>query len=119
MISNVLSDNGARAYVFGANNYLTIGGRDVAAKTGTTNDYRDAWTMGYTPNLAAGVWVGNNDFSAMKRGADGSVVAAPIWNRFMRNALKNKAVEGFTKPTIAYPDKPVLRGDLETGVPIK
>ncbi|MDP1709410.1 MAG: Ig-like domain-containing protein, partial [Candidatus Komeilibacteria bacterium] len=50
---------------------------------------------------------------------DGSVVAAPIWNRFMRNALKNKAVEGFIKPNITYPDKPVLRGDLEKGIPVK
>ena len=119
LLSDVLSDNNARTYVFGANNYLTLGSRPVAAKTGTTNDYRDAWTMGYTPSLAAGVWVGNNDSSEMKRGADGSVVAAPIWNHFMRDALANKLVEAFKKPEITYPDKPVLRGDLEGGTPIK
>jgi len=118
-LTDILSDNAARTPIFGAGNFLTLGDRPAAAKTGTTNDYRDAWTMGYAPQLAAGVWVGNNDFSAMKRGADGSVVAAPIWNRFMRNALKSKAVEGFAKPTIVYPDKPALRGDLETGTPIK
>lgn len=118
-LTDILSDNQARASIFGAGNFLTLGDRPVAAKTGTTNDYRDAWTMGYTPQLATGVWVGNNDFSAMKRGADGSVVAAPIWNRFMRNALKGKAAEGFVKPTVIYPDKLVLRGDLETGTPIK
>ncbi|MBI1961513.1 MAG: PBP1A family penicillin-binding protein [Parcubacteria group bacterium] len=119
LLSDVLSDNNARAYVFGANNYLTLGGRPVAAKTGTTNDYRDAWAMGYTPQLAAGVWVGNSDFSEMKRGADGSVVAAPIWNRFMRDALADKPVEYFPKPEIEYPDKPVLAGDLEGGTPVR
>lgn len=119
LLTDVLSDNNARAYVFGANNYLTLGARPVAAKTGTTNDYRDAWTMGYTPSLAAGVWVGNSDFSEMKRGADGAVVAAPIWNRFMRAALENKPAESFQKPDIQYPDKPVLAGDLERGTPIR
>ncbi|MDQ5952339.1 MAG: penicillin-binding protein, partial [Patescibacteria group bacterium] len=57
-LSNVLSDNAARSYVFGANNYLVLNGRPAAAKTGTTNEYKDAWTMGYTPSLATGVWVG-------------------------------------------------------------
>lgn len=118
-LTDIISDNVARTPTFGASNFLTLGDRPVAAKTGTTNDYRDAWTMGYTPQLATGVWVGNNDFSTMKRGADGAVVAAPIWNRFMRNALKGKAIESFTKPNITYPDKPVLRGDLENGMPIK
>lgn len=118
-LTDILSDNNARSATFGARNFLTLGDRPVAAKTGTTNDYRDAWTMGYTPNLAAGVWVGRNDFTPMKRGADGSVVAAPIWNRFMRNALAKKPVESFKKPNIVYPDKPVLRGDLETGMPVK
>ncbi|OGY92679.1 MAG: hypothetical protein A3H70_04955, partial [Candidatus Komeilibacteria bacterium RIFCSPLOWO2_02_FULL_48_11] len=118
-LTDILSDNAARTPMFGANNFLTLGNRPAAAKTGTTNDYRDAWTMGYTPQLAAGVWVGNNDFSAMGRGADGSVVAAPIWNRFMRNALAKKPVESFTKPNITYPEKPALRGDLEKGALIK
>ena len=119
IITDVLSDNEARAPFFGENNYLTIGSRPVAAKTGTTNDYRDAWLMGYTPQLAAGVWVGNNDFSAMKRGAGGSTVAAPIWNRFMRNALDGTTTERFEEPEIEYPDKPILRGDMESGTPIK
>src|SRR3989344_6693813 len=86
-ITDVLSDNAARAYVFGESNYLTLPGRPVAAKTGTTNDFRDAWTVGYTPQITAGVWTGNNDNSEMKRGADGSKIAAPIWNQFMREAL--------------------------------
>ncbi|MDZ4221446.1 MAG: penicillin-binding transpeptidase domain-containing protein, partial [Patescibacteria group bacterium] len=119
LLSDVLSDNQARAPFFGANNYLTISGRDVAAKTGTTNDYRDAWALGYTPNLAAGVWVGNSDFSAMKRGAGGSTVAAPIWNAFMREALSKTPAATFPDPQIEYPEKRVLRGDLEGGTPIK
>ncbi|RLC39057.1 penicillin-binding protein, partial [Candidatus Falkowbacteria bacterium] len=57
LINNILSDNGARAYAFGASNWLTLGSRPVAAKTGTTNDYRDAWTIGYTPSIVTGVWV--------------------------------------------------------------
>jgi 1A family penicillin-binding protein len=118
-ITDVLVDNDARAPFFGENNYLTIGSRPVAAKTGTTNDYRDAWMMGYTPNLAAGVWVGNSDFSAMKRGAGGSSVAGPIWNRFMRTALADTPVEQFIKPNFKYPDKRILRGDFEGGTPVK
>lgn len=119
LLTSILSDNEARAPIFGSSNYLTLGDRPVAAKTGTTNDYRDAWTIGYTPNLAAGVWVGNNDFSEMKRGADGSVVAAPIWNAFMRKALEGKPAEEFIAPNIEYPAKPVLRGDLAAGTPVK
>ena len=119
IVTDILSDNEARAPFFGENNYLTIGSRPVAAKTGTTNDYRDAWLMGYTPSLVAGVWVGNNDFSAMRRGAGGSTVAAPIWNRFMRNALDGTREEQFEEPEIKYPDKPILRGDMENGTLIK
>jgi len=107
--NNVLSDNGARAYVFGESNYLTLPNRQVAAKTGTTNDYKDAWTIGYTPSLVTGVWVGNNDNSEMKRGADGSVVAAPIWNKYMRSALANMPVEGFNPPDLSSP-KPIMNG---------
>ena len=118
-LTDILSDNTARAPYFGENNYLTIGERPVAGKTGTTNDYRDAWMMGYTPQLAVGVWVGNNDFSSMKRGAGGSAVAAPIWNKFFRNALKDYKIKQFIKPEIEYPDKPILRGDLEGGTPVE
>ncbi len=109
-ISNVLSDNQARAYAFGLNSPLTLPGRQAAAKTGTTNDYRDAWTMGYTPNLATGVWVGNNDFSEMSRGAAGGVLAAPIWQSYMRQALADMPVENFATPNIPVPDKRVLSG---------
>ncbi len=98
LISDVLSDNEARAYIFGSNNYLTLPGRPVAAKTGTTQNWRDAWTVGYTPQLAAGVWAGNMNGKLMKVGADGSIVAGPIWNSFMRKAHANKEVESFKRP---------------------
>lgn len=109
-ITNVLSDNNARAYVFGTGSYLQLGERPVAAKTGTTNDYRDGWTLGYTPSLVAGVWVGNNDNSEMHRGVGGSVGAAPIWNQFMREALEGSEIEYFTAPPANDANKAVLTG---------
>lgn len=118
-ITNVLSDNEARAYIFGANNYLTLDDRPVAAKTGTTNDYRDAWTLGYAPNLATGVWVGNNNNAEMKRGADGSVIAAPIWNEYMKNALAGLEIENFKDPEIPETDKEILDGTNVGKVTVK
>ena len=118
-INSILSDNAARAYIFGEKNYLTLPDRAVAAKTGTTNDYHDAWTVGFTPNLAAGVWVGNSDNAEMKRGADGSVLAAPIWNKFMQEALKGLPAEGFTAPAATVSGKPVLNGQLVQGIKVK
>ncbi len=112
LTTNILSDDSARAYVFGAGSNLTLPGRPVAAKTGTTNDYRDAWTMGYTPSLATGVWVGNNDNSAMKKGAAGGVVAVPIWNEYMKKALEGTAVENFPAVEIEKTGKPVLDGEI-------
>lgn len=109
-ITSVLSDNNARAYAFGTNSNLQLGSRPVAAKTGTTNDYRDGWTIGYTPSLAAGVWVGNNDNSEMHRGVGGSVGAAPIWNRFMREALEGTEIETFNPAPTIDAAKPVLAG---------
>ncbi|MBF8280694.1 MAG: 1A family penicillin-binding protein [Candidatus Magasanikbacteria bacterium] len=113
LVTSVLSDNGARAYIFGEKNFLTLGARPAAAKSGTTNNNHDAWTMGYTPSLAAGVWLGNNDNSPMKKGADGSIIAAPIWNTFMKRALEKSAIENFSAPPPNTAEKPILRG--ETG----
>lgn len=110
MVNDVLSDNGARSYIFGEKNWLVLGNRPVAAKTGTTNDNRDAWTIGYTPSLVTGVWVGNNDNSQMKAGADGSVVAAPIWNNYMKRVLGDTPIEQFKKPEIKPANKPMLDG---------
>ncbi|MDO8581533.1 MAG: PBP1A family penicillin-binding protein [bacterium] len=110
LTTSILSDNNARAYIFGQKNYLTLPDRPVAAKTGTTNDYRDAWTIGFTPSLVTGVWVGNNDNSAMKKGADGSKIAAPIWNMFMQKALAKSPKESFTPPLPNDAEKSILRG---------
>jgi 1A family penicillin-binding protein len=86
-INSILSDNDARASVFGPNSPLHIPGHTVAAKTGTTQEFRDAWTVGYTPDIAVGVWAGNNDSRPMTDGSDGVFVAAPIWRSFMDRAL--------------------------------
>lgn len=112
-ITSILSDDNARAYIFGVGSYLTLPGRPVATKTGTTNDYHDAWTIGYTPNLVTGVWVGNNDNTAMKGKADGSVIAAPIWQEFMKKALEGSPVENFSAPQeLVLPEKPMLNGKM-------
>lgn len=107
-ISSVLTDDNARAYMFGHNSTLTLPDRAVAAKTGTTNDYKDAWTMGYVPSLATGVWVGNTIPSPMKGG--GNTLAGLIWNQYMREATKNIPPETFPAPPINDVTKPVLRG---------
>ncbi len=108
-ISNVLSDDEARGYIFGRNGNLTLPGRPAAAKTGTTNDNKDAWTMGYVPQLATGVWVGNSP-TATPMKAGGNALAGTIWNRFMKEALKGEPVEYFPAPPVEDIEKPVLRG---------
>lgn len=85
LISSILSDNEARVPMFGENSVLRMP-FDAAAKTGTTNDFRDNWTMGFTPDLAVGVWVGNADYSAMLH-TTGLTGAAPIWSSFMQEAV--------------------------------
>ena len=96
LITDILSDNEARAPVFGANSLLHLD-RPVAAKTGTTNDFRDVLTMGYTPQLVTGVWVGNSNNSEMIN-ISGITGAAPIWNEFMQTALAGEPVVDFTPP---------------------
>lgn len=95
LISSILSDNKARNEIFG--DLLTIS-RQAAVKTGTAEDYKDALTVGYTPSLAIGVWVGNNDNTPMDSVA-GSLGAAPIWKELMEFELKNTAVETFSMPS--------------------
>jgi 1A family penicillin-binding protein len=82
-INSILSDNKARSMIFGTNNQLAFSGKTIAAKTGTTSNFKDAWTMGYSADIATAVWVGNNNSTEMSRGADGSVIAAPIFHAFM------------------------------------
>lgn len=88
IMSQILSDNGNRAMIFGPYSPLTLPGRMVAAKTGTAEDFADAWTIGYTPSLVAAVWMGNPDWrQKMTYGLDGVFTAAPAWHNFMQAAL--------------------------------
>jgi len=112
MINSILSDNAARTYIFGAKNYMTLSDRPVAAKTGTTNDYHDAWTIGYTPSLVTGVWVGNSDNKAMSLKSDGSIVAAPIWHDYMAQVLSGTPVENFKAPDDYTTGKAILDGQI-------
>jgi penicillin-binding protein 1C len=86
LISSILSDNEARAPMFGRNSVLALP-FPVAAKTGTTNDFRDNWTLGYTPDVAVGVWVGNADYTPMQN-TTGLTGAAPIWSQFIQIAIQ-------------------------------
>lgn len=102
IISHILSDNNARLLSFGANNYLNISGKTVAVKTGTTDDKRDNWTIGYTNDLVVGVWVGNNDNSPMSPVlASGISGAAPIWRRIFMKAFS----QGYHDGIIDKPNK--------------
>ena len=136
-INNILSDNSARAPMFGNHSNLYLPGIPAAVKTGTTQDYADGWTVGYTPSLVTGVWAGNNDFTEkMKIGAAGASVAAPIWNKFMVEAYKLKSnepneeknnefilpknTENFTPPeATTTTTKPILNGQFTYNNKIK
>ncbi len=108
-ISDILSDNVARTPLYGSNSLLYFPNRDVAAKTGTTNDKRDAWIVGYTPNLAVGAWAGNNDNRSMSEIS--GLIITPMWRAFMDVALEKYPVETFTEPAPTPNDlKPILRG---------
>jgi hypothetical protein len=97
LINNVLSDNEARVGAFGRGNPLELPDRPAGAKTGTTNDFRDNWTVGYVPQLAVGVWVGNADNTEMK-GVTGLTGAAPIWHAVMQYATQLLPPEGWDVP---------------------
>lgn len=99
IISNILSDNGARSAAFGSNSVLQIGKYPVSVKTGTTNDYRDNWTIGYTPSYVTAVWVGNNDNTPMNGVVSGVTGAAPIWNGIMKELVSKNPPEPPAKPT--------------------
>jgi membrane peptidoglycan carboxypeptidase len=100
IVSQMLSDSSNRTTIFGRNTPLTLPDRRAAAKTGTTDDFADAWTVGYTPSLATAIWMGNTDFHPMARGSDGIFVAAPAWHDFMQGALDHmgKGDEWFSTP---------------------
>jgi 1A family penicillin-binding protein len=99
IIQQILSDDGARSMVFGSGSMLNIKGHpEVAVKTGTTNDMRDNWTMGYTSDFVVATWVGNNDNSKMGGLVSGTTGAAPIWNKIMTQILKDKQVKKPIRP---------------------
>lgn len=98
VISNILSDPSARSITFGPNSALNVPGQSVSVKTGTTNDKKDNWTVGWTPSMVTGVWVGNNDNTPMKDVASGVTGAAPIWRRIVIAALKK-----YPNPGVAIP----------------
>lgn len=115
-ISDMISDNAARTPAFGQQSYLHFPGRDVAAKTGTTNEYKDAWILGYTPNISVGAWAGNNDNTSMSKEVAGFIVA-PMWNEFMQFALSDLEKESFNEPEPIPNDiKPVFRGIWRGGI---
>jgi penicillin-binding protein 1C len=97
IIADIMSDDVARAPAFGANTDLTLPDRRVAAKTGTTNGFKDNWTMGYTPQLTTGVWVGNTDNESMQN-VTGLSGAAPIWNAVMRYYHEGLPAEWYQQP---------------------
>lgn len=98
LITDVLADVNAKRPVFGGfMSYLTLRNQVAATKTGTTNLYKDAWTVGYTPYYSAAVWAGNNDNSSMNA-AGGSIAAAPIWDRIMENLHADLPAKNFTRP---------------------
>lgn len=111
LVNDILSDNAARAPLMGASQNLTVfPGYDVALKTGTSNDYKDAWAMGYTPSLVVGVWAGNNNDTAMQRAGSSILAAVPMWNAFMVQALPEVPNTTFTQPNPTNATKPTLAG---------
>lgn len=117
LVSDVLSDNNARSAVFGHSNSLYFPNRSVAAKTGTTQKNRDAWVIGYSPTITAGVWVGNNREEPMTQEGAGISAAGPMWHEFMEKALEKMPVEEFTKPDLVSSSKPMLNGSYDISDP--
>ncbi len=113
LIDQILSDPELRAPIFHASLPLTVfDGYQVALKTGTTQDYRDAWAFGFTPDLVVGVWAGNNDNTPLQSQGSSILAAIPIWNAFLRDALPQFPKDTFTPPDpYTLPSKPMLNGD--------
>jgi membrane peptidoglycan carboxypeptidase len=111
LINDILSDGEARRPLFENSFNLTVfPDHQVALKTGTTNDYRDAWVIGYTPSLVVGVGAGNNDNTPMQRSGGSILAAVPIWKTFRSEALLKFPTETFTKPELITSSKPMLNG---------
>ncbi len=107
-INSILSDDLARAPIFGTNSKLKINGKTVAVKTGTTNNLKDNWCIGWTPTYLVAAWVGNNDATPMSWVASGISGATPIWNKIMTKILENKIDEQWTETIISLPDDKII-----------
>lgn len=110
LISDVLSDQKAKIPTYGINSPLSFGNRPMAAKTGTTNDFKDVWVIGYTPSIVIGMWGGNNDNTPINKKVAG-LVLAPIWHKAMATALGTSSIEYFPEPLPNTSSKPILRGE--------
>ena len=108
-LSNVLSDANARSLTFSHGNPINFYDRQVAAKTGTTNDFRDVWVMGYTPSIAVGTWGGNNDNRSVTNIA--GAVLSPMWRKYMNFVLKDLPVETFDTPSPSTDTPNYLNGN--------
>jgi len=115
LINQALSDNNARSPVFGLNSKLVIKGKTVAVKTGTTNNLRDNWCIGWTPNTLVAVWVGNNGNQPMSWVASGVSGATPIWQNIMSEMLRDKSNEEWRVPEGIYRAKACGREDYFVG----
>ncbi len=115
LVTRILSDPELRYPIFRSSNTLTVfPDHEVALKTGTSEDHRDAWTVGYTPSLVVGVWAGNNDNSQMIRQGSSILAAVPVWNEFFKEALRSFPSESFSPPDpVAASRKPMLNGVYE------
>ena len=111
LMDNILSDNNARAPEFGYNSPLYLPGYSVAAKTGTTEDDRDGWVVGFSPDISTAVWTGNNNNTPMTRAGAGISAAGPMWHQFMVNALATLPNDSFPAPAPVSSDKPMLDGN--------
>lgn len=115
MLNSILSDPEPRTELFHASINLTkFDDRQVAIKTGTTNDYRDAWTIGYTPSLVVGVWAGNSNNAPMQKQGGSVLAALPIWSAFMKEVINSYPVEEFTKPEEVISSVPMVNGTYIT-----
>ncbi len=110
LINDVLSDNNSRGPVFGYNSPLYFSDRPTASKTGTTQENRDGWLVGYTPSFVAGIWTGNNDNTSMTKEGAGLSAAAPMWHEFIAKVLSETPPEQFIKPDPTTTDKIMLNG---------
>ncbi|OGY57500.1 MAG: hypothetical protein A3C03_01690 [Candidatus Colwellbacteria bacterium RIFCSPHIGHO2_02_FULL_45_17] len=116
IINDILSSVELRSGLFSASLPLTqVPGHQVALKTGTTNDYVDAWAFGYTPNLAVGVWAGNNNRDSLTSRGSSILAAVPMWHSFASKALAGKPLSTFERPVPIVSSNPVLNGKLIEG----